>query len=353
MFDILFVNGSHPLSPYIYSLNSKFGHLPDKERNEIKEKLDPSASGGMNGYISLCSGDSCPPVFRSPVDGLEDIMDNQVICSIYKLPDLHKHIARPPVGVIIPKKTVEASDLKPPPVLWHEDSGRRPHDNSNRQNPPGAISGRQLGEAAHRLVINSINVQGRGQHSAPSMPYQTIMNGMHHLNVMHPIGNQGMPSQVQQAAGRPGWYVPRGNVPNGQVPAYVSSGSGHYQYERSGPSRYEQGNRGRQQSHPYARDRVPPAYGYQQTGGSMYSSQPAAPPSGPGLYGQPYGGGYQPRPYGGQQWQQQPYGSYTGRGPYGGGAHPTRPDSRSHQPQNRYGALDRSSSRRPPSGYGR
>nr|CAB3476771.1 unnamed protein product [Digitaria exilis] len=167
MFDMLFVNGSHPLSPYIYSLNNKFGHLPDRERNEIKEKLDPSArlvklnqeyyflnfvsvfrkygctsksltpalilySGGMNGYITLCSGDPCPPIFRSPVDGLEDIMDNQVICSIYKLPDHHKHIARPPVGVIIPKKTVEAGDLKPPPVLWHEDSGRRPHDNSNR-----------------------------------------------------------------------------------------------------------------------------------------------------------------------------------------------------------------------------
>ena len=25
-------------------------------------------------------------------------------CTIYKLPDPHKHIARPPVGVIIPKK---------------------------------------------------------------------------------------------------------------------------------------------------------------------------------------------------------------------------------------------------------
>jgi hypothetical protein len=36
-------------------------------------------SGGMNGYIALCSGDPSPPVFRSPVDGLEDIMDNQVM----------------------------------------------------------------------------------------------------------------------------------------------------------------------------------------------------------------------------------------------------------------------------------
>lgn len=36
-------------------------------------------SGGMNGYVALCGGDPCPPVFRSPVDGLEDIMDNQVM----------------------------------------------------------------------------------------------------------------------------------------------------------------------------------------------------------------------------------------------------------------------------------
>jgi 5'-3' exoribonuclease 2 len=43
MYNMLFVNGSHPISPYIYSLSSKFGHLSDNERNEIKEQLDPSA----------------------------------------------------------------------------------------------------------------------------------------------------------------------------------------------------------------------------------------------------------------------------------------------------------------------
>uniref|UniRef100_A0A0E0N5N4 5'-3' exoribonuclease n=1 Tax=Oryza rufipogon TaxID=4529 RepID=A0A0E0N5N4_ORYRU len=360
MFNMLFVNGSHPLSPYIYSLNSKFGHLPDRERNEIKEKIDPSSSGGMNGYISLCSGDPCPPVFRSPVDGLEDIMDNQVICTIYKLPDSHKHIARPPVGVIIPKKTVEATDLKPPPVLWHEDSGRRPHDNnnrrpyenSNRQNPAGAIPGRQLGEAAHRLVVNSLNARSGGQYNTPSMPYQTIMNGMPYPN--------GIPPRMEQPA--PGWHVP-GDLPNGQVPPAYASSSGHYQNDRSGPSQYGRDNHGR---YPYARDnhhdsrgRVPP---YHQSGGNSYQSH-SAPSAGPGRYAQPppyaggYGRSYQPAPYGGgQQWQQQqqqPYGSYAGSGPYGGGAPPARPNSRPQQSQNRYNTLDRNSNRRPPPGHGR
>ncbi|RLN03575.1 hypothetical protein C2845_PM13G05510 [Panicum miliaceum] len=348
MCNMLFVNGSHPLSPYIYSLNSKFGNMPDKDGNEIKEKLDPSPSGGMNGYIALCAGDPSPPVFRSPVDGLEDIMDNQVICSVYKLPDPHKHIARPPAGVIIPKKSVEAGDLKPPPVLWHEDSGRRPHDNNNRrphdnnrQNPAGALSGRQLGEAAHRLVVNSLNVRGGGQHNAPSMPYQTIMNGTNYSNGRHHMGNQGVPPRMEQPAGHSGWHVPSDNMTNGQA-AY-----GH-QHERAGPSRHEQGNRGRQHYHPYARDnhhdsrgRVPPPPGYHQNHGN---SHPAAPSAGPGRYGQPspaYGGGYQPAPYGAQQWQQRPY---------GGVAPPTRPNSQ--QSQNRYGTLDRGSNKRP-SSHGR
>ncbi|KAG4957207.1 hypothetical protein JHK85_043587 [Glycine max] len=48
------------------------------------------------------------------------------------LPDAHKHITRPPQGVKFPKKIVEISDLKPKPVLWHEDSGRRHHSENGR-----------------------------------------------------------------------------------------------------------------------------------------------------------------------------------------------------------------------------
>ncbi|PKU62148.1 5'-3' exoribonuclease 3 [Dendrobium catenatum] len=68
-------------------------------------------SGGMNGYLSLCNGDPCPPVFRSPIKGLEDIMDNQVICAIYKFPDAHKHLTQPPSGVVFPKKVFIDVDM--------------------------------------------------------------------------------------------------------------------------------------------------------------------------------------------------------------------------------------------------
>jgi 5'-3' exoribonuclease 2 len=52
---MLFVNGSHSLSPYIYSLSSKFGHLPDKDLGGIKEKLDPSARlAKLSGFLIVC-----------------------------------------------------------------------------------------------------------------------------------------------------------------------------------------------------------------------------------------------------------------------------------------------------------
>ncbi|KAK1273169.1 5'-3' exoribonuclease 3 [Acorus gramineus] len=104
MFDMLFVSVSHPLAMLIFSLNDKARNLTDKDRAEVKEKIPPKASDGMNGYISLCSGDPCPPVFRSPIIGMEDIVSNQVICAIYKLPNAHKHITRPPPGVTFPKR---------------------------------------------------------------------------------------------------------------------------------------------------------------------------------------------------------------------------------------------------------
>ena len=43
MYDMLFVALSHPLSPYIYSLDDRCKQLDEKERTQIKEQLDPGA----------------------------------------------------------------------------------------------------------------------------------------------------------------------------------------------------------------------------------------------------------------------------------------------------------------------
>ncbi|XP_014509038.1 5'-3' exoribonuclease 3 isoform X2 [Vigna radiata var. radiata] len=157
MFDLLFVNSCHPLSACISTLGNKCKNMSDSERAIVKERINPKESGGMNGYISLCGGEPCPPIFRSSIASMEDITDNHVICAIYRLPDTHEHITRPPQGVKYPKKTVTIGDLRPDPVLWHQDSVRRHND--ERKNPPGSISGRELGDAAHRLVVNSLQAK--------------------------------------------------------------------------------------------------------------------------------------------------------------------------------------------------
>ncbi|CAM8974784.1 unnamed protein product [Rhodiola kirilowii] len=238
MSDMLFVLSSHPLSPYIFSLDARCKHLSEHERSKVREQIDPVASDGMNGFISLCKGDLQPYVFRSPLEEMNDIEGNLVICAIYLLPDVHEHIPRPPPGVVFPKKLVTIADVKAPPALWHEDFGRRPWENGrqnsngnnhNRQfnqnqnnhsrqfnqnqnnhsrqfnqnqnnhsrqyveaahrpdevprhgnkygevapklliNPPGTVSGRRLDEAAHRLVVNSLNHRQDRRHSVNPM----------------------------------------------------------------------------------------------------------------------------------------------------------------------------------------
>ncbi|XP_027331100.1 5'-3' exoribonuclease 3 isoform X2 [Abrus precatorius] len=235
MFDLLFVNSCHPLSACISTLDNKCKNMPNSERAKVKEKINPkerdTCSGGMNGYISLCGGEPCPPIFRSPVASMEDIMDNHVICAIYRLPDAHKHITQPPHGVKYPKKTVTIGDLKPEPVLWHEDSGRR-HAENGRKNPPGSVSGRELGEAAHRLVVNSLQAKVdpnrfRHSHNGPPGSYPA------------PVGHrQPLPSYNYES--RPGYVA---------MPPPMSAPS----------------LQGRQQFAPYSAVPTAQQYGYNQT----------------------------------------------------------------------------------------
>ncbi|KAI3700133.1 hypothetical protein L2E82_44751 [Cichorium intybus] len=249
MCDMLFVALSHTLSPYIFSLNDRCKQLSAKERVEVREQIDPIASGGMNGYLSLCAGDPCPPIFSSPVDGMDDILDNQVICAIFRLPEYHNHISRPPAGVKLPKKTVTVDDLQPEPALWHEDSGRKPWENGrnnnghnrHHNNNPGATSGRQLGDAAHRLVNNSLQIKtdrrGNNQddyhHSYDPRPPPTYrppppyLPPFHHHNQTgyYPPHNYGYDPRVAHQTPHPHYYP---------HPQHHGGGGGGYGYNRGG-----------------------------------------------------------------------------------------------------------------------
>ncbi|KAM1012341.1 hypothetical protein ACFX13_043211 [Malus domestica] len=363
MFEMLFVASSHPLSVCIYSLDNRCKQLTDKERVEVKERIDPkyrdACSEGMNGYLSPCTGEPCPPVFRSPVDSMEDIMDNQVICAIYILPDVHKHITRPPAGVIFPKKTVTVGDVKPLPPLWHEETGRKPwHENSgrtpyesshSRQNPAGAISGRQLGAAAHRLVVNSL------QAKTDSNGYGNHMHS-HRPSYAEPQYYPPPPSYANNGSydqGHSRMPPPRTIHHPQQQPraSNISHGDRGYNVAQSSTAVHFQ-NRPHTQHHERNSGHVYYESGNHQNGGPIYPQRPIL-QTPPGVGGAPYPGGYnyyqsyQPSAasghHGYDDWVP-PVGHNPGRG-YG----------RPQQSGNQFSGLDRRGNRRPPApqyGYG-
>lgn len=126
--ELMFVSCSHTLAPFIFTLQDQAGQPGSGEPHcEASEKINPEASGGMNGVFHLCGGDVCPPMFPSPVEGMPTIVDNQVLSVIYQSPPHHRHIVKPPEGVIMPAKTVWEEVVKTRQPLWHGDDGRRQH----------------------------------------------------------------------------------------------------------------------------------------------------------------------------------------------------------------------------------
>ncbi|XP_071700755.1 5'-3' exoribonuclease 3-like [Rutidosis leptorrhynchoides] len=235
MCDMFFLNVSHKLSPYIFELNECAKILPPKERGEFTEPINPEASDGMNGYLSVPARDPCPGIFRSPIVGMEDITENRVVCAVYKLPDPQHHIARLPAGVEIPKRTVTLADLKPAPALWHEENGRKPWENgrnvSNQRNmhhehknPPGSISGKRLGEAAHRLVIYSLQIK---THRNAHGYRESVPGGSQHNQVIS-YPPPGAYKSRTHSYSRDGWYGNGNGIDLGQGQSYNASSSNHH-----------------------------------------------------------------------------------------------------------------------------
>lgn len=182
----------------------------------------------------------------------------------------------------------------------------------SRPNPPGTISGRQLGEAAHRLVINSLQMR------PDQMGYHY---GQDHGRMMpptgsYPVGAYQRPPAVEQIHSSQPYTAPASHQPYGRP---------NYQNQRSHVSAPRQGNYhyNRPPHHPPAGPAAPvaPQAYYQPSGYSGHQG------------GQSYGvGGY-------NQWGGRPQSQNAGRG-YG---------NNSQQGGNRFSTFNRGQNRRPPS----
>ncbi|EXB64360.1 5'-3' exoribonuclease 4 [Morus notabilis] len=145
--DVLFVHSSHSFSESLVLFS---------QRNElvaqVKEKINPKFSAGMNGYMFIPDKTVKPEQIDSPIDGMEMIANNKVLSLFYDNPRFLGHIPRPPEKVAWPSKCICKKDIKPKPFLWHEQTAvvGRLHSLMPIRN---SVSGSHLAKSARQLVL--------------------------------------------------------------------------------------------------------------------------------------------------------------------------------------------------------
>ncbi|KAI3448662.1 hypothetical protein Pfo_005327 [Paulownia fortunei] len=219
MFDLLYVHPHHALAAQI----TLYYRLCDIEK--LPWTVDTIASGGMNGFLWLTKRNGLKQVIPSPVNGLEDITNNQVLNITYLNPAPHAHIPKPPEGVNMPDKILRPIDVKPFPILWHEDNSGRHQLGKERPHVSGAISGPILGEAAYRLVHNALNIKSERTNSRN-------FQGNHVISRMRPAGPPGYERGVSESQSCSNHHAPYRLREAGQ--SGYERGAGRYGYNEQG-----------------------------------------------------------------------------------------------------------------------
>ncbi|XP_074570186.1 5'-3' exoribonuclease 4 [Curcuma longa] len=171
MYDIIYVHQSHRLTVQIAYLYQAFSHLSIQEQPLYCIPIETNFSDGMNGFLCLCQRNRYSTSIPTPIKGLIDVENNRVLNATFMNPLYHPHVPEPPKGVKMPAKILRSYDIKPFPGLWHEDNyGRR--QNRERPQVSGALSGPLLGEAAHRLVKNSLQIRSNNNAGSLDLAYR-------------------------------------------------------------------------------------------------------------------------------------------------------------------------------------
>ncbi|KAG1333970.1 5'-3' exoribonuclease 4 [Cocos nucifera] len=138
---------------------------------------------------------------------LEDTLTHNGTCAsernaTYLNPAYHQHIPEPPEGVIIPEKVLKPQDIKPFPVLWHEDNSSRHQAGRERSNLPlyamdcdsrsqlsVVASGPHLGAAAHRVLRNTLQLKATNS-GLLERPYRNAPQAVYKPRPTGPLGHK-------------------------------------------------------------------------------------------------------------------------------------------------------------------